>query len=109
MATVFVYGTLMAGFRNQATFLPSHVVSRVVPGVLRDTWLVHFGAGFPGMYRRPGAAGVRGEIVQIKQENVAEVMRGLDHLESFYGVDHPDNMCARVHARSLCRCRLGLS
>jgi gamma-glutamylcyclotransferase (GGCT)/AIG2-like uncharacterized protein YtfP len=92
MATVFVYGTLMSGFRNQATFLPRHAVSRVVPGVLRDVWLVHFGAGFPGMYRRQDGGGVRGEIVHIKEENVAEVMRGLDHLESFFGAGHPDNM-----------------
>ena len=87
----------MKGFRNHQKFLPEHVFSRVVPGIMRGVYLVHFEQGYPGMYKlSDDGAGqsVEGEIVYVKEEFVEEVTTQLDFLEG-YVKDETDNLYER--------------
>ena len=92
MTAFFVYGTLMTGLRNQLKFLPHHMVSKIVPGVVLDTRLVHFAEGYPGMYPEKGGPGVKGEVVYVKPEFVKTVVKSLDYLEQYYGPDDERNL-----------------
>ena len=82
----------MRGFQNQLNFLPSKYVKRVLPAVLKDAVLVHFAAGFPGIYRKKGSGEVAGEVVFVKEEHADSVRKTLDRLEEYFGPQNKDNM-----------------
>ena len=58
----------MKGFRNHQKFLPERVFSRVVPGIMRGVYLVHFEQGYPGMYKLSDAGA---EVLLVSSGSIA--------------------------------------
>lgn len=82
---VFVYGTLLSGMDNFHLVEPW--AERIAPGETTGE-LYHLTYGYPAII--PGCSGtVRGELVRLT--DVAAALPVLDHLEGYYGPDHPDN------------------
>jgi len=73
---VFVYGTLMRGFRNYERFLEGRI-SRVVPGRTYGE-LYHLPEGYPALLKGNGS--VEGEIMEPVDE---ALLRNLDRLEGY--------------------------
>ncbi|ETW08850.1 hypothetical protein H310_01352 [Aphanomyces invadans] len=94
----FVYGTLMRGFRNYDKHVGSYASLRFVAerGSVANASLVHFAAGYPGMY--DGGCGiVYGQVVTADDPQEYDALfQGLDALEDYYGPGHPSNEYNRV-------------
>ena len=93
---VFVYGTLMTGYKNNASVIRGRAAS-LGAATLAGARLVHYPAGFPGAYRAEEnpALLLHGELLQVPAEHAAAVLRDMDALEDFYGPGHPANLYSR--------------
>lgn len=115
----FVYGTLMDGYKNNAAVLRGRHVSSQrasLDGVI----LWHYPAGFPGMERVVAGASkkafcamdeptekvntslevttssrVMGELLQVPANVYTDVLRDLDALEDFFGLNDARNFYER--------------
>lgn len=78
---LFVYGTLMTGFRNHDKLLAPHI-KETRPACIEDVSLWHVkDAGYPVII--PGTGTVKGELIYLK--DFAAAIPGLDLLEGYTG------------------------
>jgi gamma-glutamylcyclotransferase (GGCT)/AIG2-like uncharacterized protein YtfP len=104
----FVYGTLMTGYKNNATVVRGRATSVRIASLVGAYKLMHFSReGFPGLYETkdaalPSAAAmpVRGELMEgpASEAEYAALLRDLDALEAYYPseLDKSRNMYERV-------------
>jgi len=85
---VFVYGTLMKGFRNYKRYLEGRV-NRIIPGKTYGL-LYHLPEGYPALL--PGYEMIAGEIVAPVDDNL---LKSLDRLEGYYGKESRRNLYVR--------------
>ncbi len=93
---IFVYGTLQTGFKNHVSVVRGRATS-LGPATFAGARLVHYPAGFPGMYRvdEPGSWHVHGELLRVPPEHSTSVLTDMDQLEDYFGPGHPSNMYSR--------------
>ena len=98
----FVYGSLMEGFRNHEAFVLGKT-EKNTQGTLSNHYLLHFQAGYPGMYQvktiQEKPKTVIGEIIFPKQECYKTLSENLDTLEGYQGPNDPNNMYERKEVR----------
>lgn len=98
LRSVFVYGTLQTGFRNNERVVRGRANS-VSPARLHGACVFHFpGAGFPGMWRSAddqAQESVTGQLLTFTPAAWPGVLVDLDLLESFFGPGHASNEYAR--------------
>ncbi|WP_029099771.1 gamma-glutamylcyclotransferase family protein [Brevibacillus thermoruber] len=85
---VFVYGSLLEGFRNWELYVkpyPHHALPAEVKGRL-----YHLPTGYPGLLRE-GEGTVKGDVLLFSPEVYDEALRGLDELETYVGPGDPRN------------------
>ncbi|HHY64567.1 MAG TPA: gamma-glutamylcyclotransferase [Clostridiaceae bacterium] len=85
---VFVYGTLMEGFRNYKKFLKGRI-NRIIPGKTHGL-LYHLPEGYPALLE--GKEAVEGEIMEPVDE---KLLKALDRLEG-YSEGRSGNLYVRV-------------
>jgi gamma-glutamylcyclotransferase (GGCT)/AIG2-like uncharacterized protein YtfP len=96
---VFVYGTLLPGFKNHANVVRGRAL-RAEPATLAGVRLHHYAAGFPGMTRAPAggaapASGVAGALLYFARGDAREVLADLDLLEDYFGAGDARNQYNR--------------
>ncbi len=77
MKRVFVYGTLMKGYGNHRVFLEGKA-RQCGRGIIKGE-LFHLPEGYPGLLKGEGP--VRGEVYEIRDENVLKSLDGLEGYE----------------------------
>ncbi|RHY65205.1 hypothetical protein DYB30_001018 [Aphanomyces astaci] len=92
------------GFRNFDRHVGKYASARFLAprGSVADASLVHFAAGYPGMYRG-GSGVVYGQVLTADDpQEYDQLLEGLDALEDYYGADHPSNEYERVQVDVTC-------
>lgn len=79
---LFVYGTLMRGFRNHDRFFAGRVLS--VRGAAVRGRLVHLrGRGCPALL--PGEGFARGEVLAFEDDAALSLLSSVDDMELYFG------------------------
>lgn len=91
---IFVYGTLLDGYKNSAAVLRGRHTSSTNAS-LSGARLWHYAAGFPGMEATVEAATVKGAIIHIPFAIYFDVLRDLDGLEDYFGPKDARNVYER--------------
>ena len=96
----FFYGTLMRGYKNHTAIVADRFES-LSPArlVSPSAVLVHYEAGYPGLFETPGSGGsgvVVGELCMPRDGGYFALMEELDALEEYYGPDNARNVYERV-------------
>ena len=81
MIQVFVYGTLMPGYRNHERFIAPHLLSSQ-PATVAG-WLYDLPAGYPGVVEGDGI--VHGNLLELP----GQVLDSLDELEGYDPLGEP--------------------
>ncbi|RQM19847.1 hypothetical protein B5M09_000647 [Aphanomyces astaci] len=92
------------GFRNFDRHVGKYASARFLAprGSVADASLMHFAAGYPGMYRG-GSGVVYGQVLTADDpQEYDQLLEGLDALEDYYGADHPSNEYERVQVDVTC-------
>jgi gamma-glutamylcyclotransferase (GGCT)/AIG2-like uncharacterized protein YtfP len=90
---VFVYGSLLDGFRNWELYVKPYP-HQALPAEVKGR-LYHLPTGYPGLLLE-GEKAVKGEVLLFSPEVYDKALRGLDELETFFGPGDPRNEYERV-------------
>lgn len=92
MLPVFVYGTLLEGFRNHENYVKPYKHEATAATIQGEIY--HLPAGYPGLLR--GEQEVVGAVLSFAPEEYERALDGLDELETYYGEDDPRNEYERI-------------
>lgn len=85
---VFVYGSLLPGFRNWELYVKPYP-HQALPAEVKGQ-LYHLPTGYPGLLRE-GEGTVKGGVLLFSPDVYDEALRGLDELETYFGPGDPRN------------------
>lgn len=88
---IFVYGSLRTGFYNHEKYLKGHVI-KTEPAKVKGKLFHMPNKGYPALLK--GSDEVYGEVITI--DNYEEVMKAIDEMEGYFGVDNKENEYNRV-------------
>lgn len=89
---VFVYGTLLEGFRNHELYVKPYRHEAVTAEISGE--LFHLPTGYPGLLA--GSDLVKGSVLRFFPDDYDVALAGLDELETYYGPGDPRNEYDRL-------------